>query len=177
MHMSRASSIPASSLSAMIWGGGRGWHVILRVERYTAAVVVWIAAYTEGRIVAKKRKKQCQPGGRGRRPVTRLSVNSEEESRLHLGQSRTVDRAQARPKRPRVVCVVGGSVFSSLRSCRFHRSQAERPRVEGVTPAGPGSLRAHGRAHGRANGCTRALPPIPAAYTLSLVAHKNKATK
>ena len=44
--MSRLSSIPASSLSAMIWGG-RGWHVILRAERYTAAaVVVWIAAYT-----------------------------------------------------------------------------------------------------------------------------------
>ena len=33
--------IPASSLSAMIWGG-RGWHVILRAVRYTAAVA-WMA--------------------------------------------------------------------------------------------------------------------------------------
>ena len=44
--MSRVGSIPASSLSGMIWGG-RGWHVILRAGRYTAA---------EGAIVAKKKK-------------------------------------------------------------------------------------------------------------------------
>ena len=38
--MSRVSSIPASILCAMIWGG-RGWHVILRAEYYTLPVV-WI---------------------------------------------------------------------------------------------------------------------------------------
>ena len=46
--------IPASSLSAMTWGG-RGWHVILRAERYTAAVA-WMAYSAECRIVAKKKK-------------------------------------------------------------------------------------------------------------------------
>ena len=91
--MSRVSSIPASSLSAMIWGG-RGWHVIRRAERYTAAVA-WMGSSAEGRIVAKEKRKKvgastnffsavltarregcvptkCQPGRRGRRPVTRL---------------------------------------------------------------------------------------------------------
>ena len=48
--------IPASSLSAMIWGG-RGWHVILRAERYTAAVA-WMAYSAEYRIVAKKKKSR-----------------------------------------------------------------------------------------------------------------------
>ena len=51
--MSRVSSIPASSTSAMLWGG-RGWHVILRAERYTAAAVAWMA---EGRIVVKKKEE------------------------------------------------------------------------------------------------------------------------
>ena len=75
--MSRASSIPASSLSAMIWGG-RGWHVILRAGRYTLLLYSSLDCSIhsqEGRIVAKKRKKSrritllylapfCQPGGR-----------------------------------------------------------------------------------------------------------------
>ena len=79
-----------------------------------------------------------------------------------LGNRGLLWTAQKRPKQPRVVCVVGGSVSTSLCSCRFHRSQAERARVERVSHERPRDLL---RAHGRANGCTRALP-LSRLYTL-----------
>ena len=51
-----------------------------------------------------------------------------------LGNRGLLWTAQTRPKQPRAVeCVVGGSVSSSLRSCRFHGSQAERALVERVS--------------------------------------------